>query len=255
MKTYRLIFFLVIFLFTSNIHGQERDNQYDSDYNFEELFNHLFNLHLEKKQTDSLDKIFYDSISPKSYFFLQLEENTKKDSIKTYFHFKKLYFDLGNNENYGHGNSCSIFIDTRDSVFVRGEYYDNMEKFKQFIYNFLSNPCDDEYFPEKEPKNIEYFGEVMVPKSIVFLNVQMVSDSLNHRTSTKKLFNKIIQIITINQKLRNELAIVKWGLPYNELKFRKKLAINQAYPLRMRVILNYEIPLPPPPPFKMKEDD
>ncbi len=257
MKKFRLLIYIIIFLLSSNLHGQEINNQNTTDYNFEELFNHIYNAYIENKQFDNLSENLYDSIFPESRLYLQTEENIDKDSIKTYFNFKKLYFDSKNHGDYSYGNVCSIIINTKDSIFIRGETFDEEDKFNQFIYNFLLNPYYDVDLPEKEPKTVQYFGEVMVSRAIIFLNAQMVSDSLKQRTSIKILLKKINQIISLNNQLRNELAILKWNETYNELQIQKRLTINQIYPLRMKIILNYEVlpPPPPPPPHDKDEED
>ena len=229
------------------INGQERIMQCDSEFDFEVLFNEAFNLFLEQERVEKTTEILYDSIFPESYFYLQSEEIINIDSNQILLNFKKLFPDFDVNVDYRYGNVCPILINNSDSVFIRGESFERKDEFTKFLTEFLTNPNDKEDLPEKRIKTVKDFGEVVVTRQIIFLNAQMVLDSLNQRTSFPKLFMTIKNIISVNNELRDKVSNARWKIPYQELEISKRIAINEIHPLWIRITLNYKLPSPPPP--------
>jgi hypothetical protein len=90
----------------------------------------------------------------------------------------------------------------------------------------MSNPADDVDLPEKEPKEIPFFGEVMVTKGVISL-----SNDLNTKYGTYiAVQNELVAAIN---ELRDELAKSKFQKPYNELEKEQQDAIRDIYPSRI----------------------
>jgi hypothetical protein len=91
---------------------------------------------------------------------------------------------------------------------------------------FMANPYNDEDLPEKEPKEIPYFGEYMVSKGVISLR-----NDLDTKYGTYiAVQNELVAAIN---ELRDELAKQKFGKAYDDLEEDKQEAIRDIYPQRI----------------------
>jgi hypothetical protein len=80
--------------------------------------------------------------------------------------------------------------------------------------------------PEKEPKQVPYFGEMMVTKGVISLRNDMDTQYGTYIAVQNEL------VAAINE-LRDELAREQFGKPYSELDMDQQNAIREIYPSRI----------------------
>ena len=61
-----------------------------------------------------------------------------------------------------------MLVNRDNALLVENEYAD-INDLRERAKEFMKNPLDDETLPEKEPKEIPFFGEVMVTKGVISL--------------------------------------------------------------------------------------
>ncbi|MFW6226477.1 MAG: ExbD/TolR family protein [Bacteroidota bacterium] len=128
-------------------------------------------------------------------------------------------------------NILVVLVNKDDQLMVEGEVMDIMnlrEKTKEFI----ANPADRSDLPEKELKQIEFFGEVPVSKQVISLQ--------NDNGTTYGMYIKVQnELIAAYNELRNELSMQKFGVLYDDLDPNdpnddaKIQAIRSYYPQRI----------------------
>ncbi len=122
-------------------------------------------------------------------------------------------------------NVFVVLINSHNQLLVEGQLMqvrDLREKTKEFIVN----PLDKPDLPEKKPTEINYFGLYPVSKGIVSLQ--------NDRgTSYKTYLSVQNELVAAYNELRNELAMQKWGKPFNDLTEDQQNAIKDIYPQRI----------------------
>jgi len=122
-------------------------------------------------------------------------------------------------------NVFTVLINAKNELLIQGEFGD-IKKLRKQVKEFILNPNDDPNMPEKEIKNIPYFGNYPVSKQVI--SVQ------NDRSTNYEVYLKVQnEIVAAYNELRNELALKKFGVPYEKLKPDQKEAINQIYPMRI----------------------
>jgi hypothetical protein len=81
---------------------------------------------------------------------------------------------------------------------------------------------DEEGLPEKEEKQIEYFGIYPVTKGVISLQ--------NDRGTQYQMYLSVQnELVAAYTELRNELAQTKFGKKYDELEDDKRDAIYDIY--------------------------
>lgn len=198
--------------------------------------------------SDTISKMITDSIQKNENFVLSTIEviDSVNNQIRLAFYVDTLFWD---GYDIKKRNVFTINIDNHDTLLVGSEQiYSKDSLFKQII-NFISNPLNNPYLPEKRFKNINYFGDYPVSQQFFYLRAQMVPDSLGLSTTWIKLFNTLNLIIDSYEQLRNELSLSKFKQHFNELNLNKKISISDIYPIRIYLFLDSKyvvIPQPPP---------
>ena len=122
-------------------------------------------------------------------------------------------------------NIFAVLVNRDNALLVENEYA-QLEDLRERAKEFMENPTNDENLPEKEPKDIEFFGEVMVTKGVISLR-----NDLDTKYGTYiAVQNELVAAIN---ELRDELAKQHFGKPYNELEKEEQDAIRQIYPSRI----------------------
>ena len=118
-----------------------------------------------------------------------------------------------------------VLVNRNNDLLVEGEW-SNIEDLREKAKEFMENPADDEDLPEKEPKEIPFFGEVMVTKGVISL-----SNDLDTKYGTYiAVQNELVAAIN---ELREGLAKSKFGKSYNDLEKEQQDAIRDIYPSRI----------------------
>jgi len=122
-------------------------------------------------------------------------------------------------------NVFAVLVNRDNALLVENEYAD-INDLRERAKEFMKNPMDDEALPEKEPKEIPFFGEVMVTKGVISLR-----NDLDTKYGTYiAVQNELVAAIN---ELREELAKSKFQKSYNDLEDEEQDAIRKIYPSRI----------------------
>jgi biopolymer transport protein ExbD len=122
-------------------------------------------------------------------------------------------------------NVFVVLVNKNNDLLVEGDY-ERIENLRERAKEFMDNPYNNKDLPEKEPKEIPYFGEFMVSKGVI---------SLRNDLDTKYGTYLAVQneLVAAINELRDELAKQKFGKPYEELDEDKQSAIREIYPQKI----------------------
>ncbi|MFV0590694.1 MAG: biopolymer transporter ExbD [Draconibacterium sp.] len=122
-------------------------------------------------------------------------------------------------------NIFVVLVNKNNDLLVEGDY-ERIENLRERAKEFMENPYDAADLPEKEPKDIPFFGEVMVTKGVI---------SLRNDLDTKYGTYLAVQneLVAAINELRDELAKKKWGKPYDSLDKEQQDAIRDIYPQKI----------------------
>lgn len=126
-------------------------------------------------------------------------------------------------------NVFIVLVNANDQLLVEGELMD-ISQLKEAAKEFISNPYNKEDLPEKEVKEVDFFGNVEVSKQVI---------SLQNDNGTS--YNMYIQVqnelARAYNELRNELAEEKFDKSYDYLIERdddeRIKAVRKIYPQRI----------------------
>ncbi len=122
-------------------------------------------------------------------------------------------------------NVFVVLVNRNNDLLVESEWT-NISELREKAKEFMANPTDDESLPEKEPKEVPFFGEVMVTKGVISL-----SNDLDTKYGTYiAVQNELVAAIN---ELRDELAKSKFQKSYNDLEREQQDAIREIYPSRI----------------------
>jgi len=122
-------------------------------------------------------------------------------------------------------NVFVVLVNRNNDLLVEGEYA-NIENLRERAKEFMANPYNDETLPEKEPKQVPYFGEMMVTKGVISLRNDLDTQYGTYIAVQNEL------VAAINE-LRDELARQEFGKPYDELDLDQQNAVREIYPSRI----------------------
>ena len=119
-------------------------------------------------------------------------------------------------------NVFVVLINKNNDLLVENEemsIYDLRERAKEFI----ANPEDREDLPEKDYKDIQFFGNVYVPKNPVI--------SLRNDRGTEYGTYLMVQneLLAAKNELRDEISMQTFGKKYDDLDEEHQDAVQQYY--------------------------
>ncbi len=122
-------------------------------------------------------------------------------------------------------NVLVVLVNKNNDLLVENDY-ERIENLRERAKEFMANPYDKEDLPEKEPKDVPYFGKVMVTKGVISLR-----NDLDTKYGTYiAVQNELVAAIN---ELRDEKAKEKWGKSYNNLNEDQQNAIRKIYPQKI----------------------
>jgi len=122
-------------------------------------------------------------------------------------------------------NVFVVLINANNQLLVENEIT-NIRDLKEKAKEFIANPQNKEDLPEKKEVDVPFFGPTMVSKQVISLQ--------NDRgTSYETYINVQNELTAAYNELRNELAMQKWGKPYDALDKDQQKAIRKIYPMRI----------------------
>ena len=122
-------------------------------------------------------------------------------------------------------NVFVVLVNRDNNLLVEGDVI-RIEDLRERAKEFMANPGDKENLPEKDPKEVPYFGEVMVTKGVI---------SLRNDLDTKYGTYLAVQneLVAAINELRDELAKTEFGKSYKQIEDDQKRAIRNIYPYRI----------------------
>lgn len=122
-------------------------------------------------------------------------------------------------------NVFVVLVNRNNDLLVENEYV-NIDDLRDRAKEFMDNPYNDETLPEKEPKQIPFFGEVMVTKGVISLRNDLDTKYGTYLAVQNELVGAI-------NDLREELAKKQFGKSLVDLEPEQQDAIRDIYPSRI----------------------
>jgi len=122
-------------------------------------------------------------------------------------------------------NVFIVLINSHNQLQVEGELM-RIEELKESTKEFVKNPLNKPNLPEKEPKDIPFFGVYEVSKGVVSLQNDM-------GTSYETYIAVQNELISAYNELRNELAKERFGKGFLDCNEDQQKAIKKIYPQRI----------------------
>ncbi len=131
-------------------------------------------------------------------------------------------------------NIFVVLVNKENQLLVENELMD-IRQLRGAAKEFISNPDNSLKLPEKVPTEIPYFGTIPITK------YHVISLQNDRGTSYGTYIAVQNELTAAYNELRNELAVQKFGVKYDELgddeeegtKDARKEAIEKIYPLRI----------------------
>ncbi|MDQ3191982.1 MAG: biopolymer transporter ExbD [Bacteroidota bacterium] len=126
-------------------------------------------------------------------------------------------------------NVFVVLVNSNDQLFVKGEPGD-IKSLRRDAKEFIDNPGRKENLPEKEFKEVPFFGNYAVSKQVISLQ--------NDRGTSYEIYIQVQnELAAAYNELRNELAMSQFGKSYDDLVLLKDeervSAIRMIYPQRI----------------------
>ncbi len=122
-------------------------------------------------------------------------------------------------------NVFVVLVNANNQLLVEGEP-SRVEDLRDKAKEFMANPYNEENLPEKEIKNIDFFGEVEVTKGVISLRNDVGTQYGTYIAVQNELVGAI-------NDLRDELAKQKFGKSYEKLDRDQQGAVRDVYPSRI----------------------
>ncbi|NQU32806.1 MAG: biopolymer transporter ExbD [Bacteroidetes bacterium] len=122
-------------------------------------------------------------------------------------------------------NIFVVLVNRNNDLLVENEYA-RIEDLRERTKEFIENPTNDVNLPEKEPKEVPYFGTVEVTKGVI---------SLRNDLDTKYGTYVAVQneLVAAINELREELSKSKFGKSFKDLEKDQKKAIKTIIPSKI----------------------
>lgn len=126
-------------------------------------------------------------------------------------------------------NVFVVLVNANNQLLVEGEFMD-IRNLRKKAKEFIANPTDKADLPEKEMKEVPFFGMYPVSKQVISLQ--------NDRGTSYETYIRVQnELAAAYNELRNELALSKFGKSYDDLirlgDKEKTDAIKAIYPQRI----------------------
>jgi biopolymer transport protein ExbD len=126
-------------------------------------------------------------------------------------------------------NVFVVLVNANNQLLVEGDWLD-IRNLRKKAKEFIANPTDKPDLPEKELKEIPFFGNYPVSKQVISLQ--------NDRGTSYETYIRVQnELAAAYNELRNELSLSKFGKSYDDLvrlgDKEKTDAIKAIYPQRI----------------------
>lgn len=120
-------------------------------------------------------------------------------------------------------NIFIVLVNAQNDLLVEGQPMD-ISQLREKAKEFLGNPKEDVRLPEKDVKNVPFFGEVGISKGVISLQ--------NDRGTSFGTYIKVQNELTaaVNE-LRDEAAMQQFGQKLDDLKLEEADAVRMYVPM------------------------
>ncbi len=122
-------------------------------------------------------------------------------------------------------NVFVVLVNANNQLLVEGEII-NIDNLREKAKEFMANPYNDEKLPEKQIKEIDFFGPVEVTKGVISLRNDVGTQYGTYIAVQNELVGAI-------NDLREDLAKQKFGKSFTKLDRDQQNAIKDIYPSRI----------------------
>lgn len=133
--------------------------------------------------------------------------------------------ELPDDQQIRERNVFVVLVNRYNDLNVEGEP-ESLDNLRERAKEFMANPYDDPLLPEKEQKEVPFFGETMVTKGVISLRNDLDTQYGMYIAVQNEL------VAAINE-LRDELAQQEFGKTFNQLDKDQQDAVRQIYPSRI----------------------
>lgn len=121
-------------------------------------------------------------------------------------------------------NVLQVFLNLNDDLMC-GDEGINVDQLRAKAKEFIANPENSDKLPEKLPKQVDFFGNVMVTEKHV------ISLRCDRGSSYEKYIAVQNELVAAYNELRNEISLSQFGVPYADLTEDQQKAVRQIYPM------------------------
>lgn len=122
-------------------------------------------------------------------------------------------------------NVFIVLVNRDNNLLVEGEWM-QLSDLREKAKEFMQNPLDREDLPEKEFKEVEFFGEVGISRGVISLQNDLGTQYGMYIAVQNELVGAI-------NELRDELSRSRFGKPYASLSREEQNAVREIYPQRI----------------------
>ncbi len=122
-------------------------------------------------------------------------------------------------------NVFVVLVNANNQLLVEGEIT-NIDNLRDKAKEFMANPYNEETLPEKQIKEIDFFGPVEVTKGVISLRNDVGTQYGTYIAVQNELVGAI-------NDLREDLAKQKFGKSFTKLDRDQQNAIKDIYPSRI----------------------
>ncbi|GET27536.1 biopolymer transporter ExbD [Prolixibacter sp. NT017] len=133
--------------------------------------------------------------------------------------------DLSKQPQIKERNVFVVLVNKNDQLLVEGKPM-RVRDLREAAENFMANPNNDPTLPEKEVKDVPFFGPTEVTKGVISLQNDVGTTYGTYIAVQNELVGAI-------NDLRDQLAQRKWGKSYDDLDRDQQKAVQEIYPSRI----------------------
>ena len=123
-------------------------------------------------------------------------------------------------------NIFTVRVDAQDRLLVEGQIAD-IRNLRDQAKEFIANPNNEAHLPEKEYQNIDFFGEVFIPRMAV-ISLQ------NARGTSYGMYIMVQNELTgAYNELRDDISREQFGRRFDQLDIDQQAAVRSYYPMRI----------------------
>jgi len=122
-------------------------------------------------------------------------------------------------------NVFSVLINSQNQLLVEGKPME-VNNLTEAVKEFIVNPMNDETLPEKNVRDVEFFGTVEIGKGIISLQNDRDTEYQTYLMVQNELSRAI-------NELRDDLSKRKFGKEYSELEKEEQKAVRTIYPRKI----------------------